>query len=361
MNKVKKTVDKDFTETSKGKAIKKNKKWTLLLVGDHGEIRYIRNFIGVMKTLLIALFIAISVAVFYIVIYKNAKNRNEELMSALNTARDQALSLKEEKALLLVRLVVTEEKNKAWTTEIKTGRKSEQVKSKKSKKEKSGKRKISAKQNKIFGSAKTASKKAKKKQTPAVVPEMILKIAVDNFSYSISTNNSIIKTKFKLTNKSLNLRSVAGHAFVMLKSNAMDKNKWFIFPQVAIINGKPAIVKKGRFFSISNYNIIKFSRKTPIENIESFNEAKVFVYGSNGTLLMEKIFPFSAKLNQTAVSPNTEPTPSIESVVKKDKDLPVQAEEEQKIIHAVENVAPQIVGKNKAEEVIQLVKPNIEK
>ncbi|MCD6185217.1 MAG: hypothetical protein J7K84_05430 [Deltaproteobacteria bacterium] len=77
MNKAKEIVNKNFTETSTGKAIKKNKKWTLLLVGDHGEIRHIRNFIGVIKTLLIVLIIAVSVAVFYIVTYKNAKNENE--------------------------------------------------------------------------------------------------------------------------------------------------------------------------------------------------------------------------------------------------------------------------------------------
>ena len=337
MNKAKKNVNKNFTETSTGKAIKKNKKWTLLLVGDHGEIRYIRNFIGVIKTLLIALIIVVSVAVFYIVTYKNAKNENEDLLAALNTAQDQALSLRKEKDLLLVRLVVTEEKNKALTTETKTGKKSNQVKSKKTK-------------------TSSVQKKAEKKQAPPLVPETRLKVAVDNFSYSISTNNSIIKTKFKLINKSLNSKSIAGHSFVMLTNNSMDKNKWFVFPQVAIIDGKPAIVKKGRFFSISNYNIIKFSRKTPIKNIESFNEAKVFVYSSNGVLLLEKKFPFSAKLNQTAVSLDTEQKPVIEPLVKQKKELPVKEEKEKKIIPAGENISPEMVGKNEADESIQKVR-----
>ena len=38
-------------------------------------------------------------------------------------------------------------------------------------------------------------------------------------------------------------------------------------------------------------------QKNPVENIESFNEAIVFVYASNGELLLEKVFPFSIKLN----------------------------------------------------------------
>ncbi|MCD6185923.1 MAG: hypothetical protein J7K84_09090, partial [Deltaproteobacteria bacterium] len=246
--------------------------------------------------------------------------------------------------------VVTEEKNKALTTETKTGKKSNQVKSKKTKR--------SSVQKKTSESEKTVQKKAEKKQPAAVVPETILKVAVDNFSCSISTNNSIIKTRFKLINKSLNSKSIAGHAFVMLKNNSMAKNKWFIFPQVAIIDGKPAIVKKGRFFSISNYNIIKFSRKTPIKNIESFNEAKVFVYDSNGVLLKEKVFPFSAKLNQTAVSLDTEQKPVIEPLVKQKKELPVKEEKEKKIIPDSENISPEIVGKNEADESIQKVKPN---
>lgn len=356
MNKPKEVVNKNFAETTPGKAIKQNKKWTLLLVGDHGEIRYIRNFIGVMMTLLIALIIAISIAVFYIVIYKSAKNENEELLSALNTARDQALSLRKEHDLLLVRLVVAEETNKALTTELKTGKKAKQGKSKRTKKEKFEKIKISSIQ-----------KKAAKKPAPAVVPKTIFKVAVDDFSCSISSNNSIMKIKFKLMNKSLKSRSVAGYTFVILSNNRIDKSKWFIFPQAELLGGKPAIIKKGRFFSISRYNIIKFNRKTPIENIESFNEARVFVYDVNGALLIEKIFPFSAKLNRTALPLNTEQTPAIEPVVKKKQKLPVQAEEEQKIKPAGENVSRKIVGnedettsrfsgKNVARESIRTVK-----
>ncbi|MBL0717261.1 MAG: hypothetical protein JJV89_04350 [Desulfosarcina sp.] len=351
MNKPKKILNKDFAETTPVKPLKQNKKWTLLLVGDHGEIKYIRNFIGVMMTLLIALIIAVSIAVFYIVIYKSAKNENEDLLSALNTARDQALSLRKEQDLLLVRLVVAEQKNKALTTELKIDKKGKQVKSKKIK--------ISSTQQKISKSVKTVQKKAIKKSAPAVVPEKKLKVAVDNFSCSISSNNSIIKIKFKLMNKSLKSRSATGYTFVILSNNRIDKNKWFIFPQAKLLDGKPAIIKKGRFFSISRYNIIKFNRKTPIENIESFNEAKVCVYDVNGNLLIKKIFPFSAKLNRTALPLNTEQTPAIEPVVKKKQKLPVQTEEEQKIRPADENVSQttsRFSGKNVARESIRTVK-----
>ena len=137
----------------------------------------------------------------------------------------------------------------------------------------------------------------------------------------------------------------------MLKNSKIDKNKWFIFPQVAILSGKPAQLKKGRFFSISRYNIIQFMQKVPAENIESFNEAIVFVYASNGDLLLEKVFPFSIKLNPAKAPLDIKPG------VKEDDQMPVQEGQAQKVFSADGNIQPEIVKTLDAEKSAQVTKP----
>ncbi|MBL0700151.1 MAG: hypothetical protein JJV92_04655 [Desulfosarcina sp.] len=268
--------NKNLTGANSTKTIKKNKKWTLLLVGNHGEIISVRNFIWVMSALLIALVIAVTAAVSIFFIYKNAENEAESLKSTFQAVQNQVLSLKEEKDLLMVRLVVAEEENKALTSKSKTE---------------------TPLQHKNKQSVKKIKKKHDIKSAITADKKVTFKMAIDNFAYSISADNRIIKTEFKLINKSSKSRAASGYTFVLLKNNKIDKNKWLISPQIALLSGKPVQFKKGRFFSISRYNIIKFRQKVPKENIESFNEAIVFVYASNGDLLLEKIFPFSIKLN----------------------------------------------------------------
>jgi uncharacterized protein YpmB len=276
MNNPQENSNKNLTGAKSTKTIKKNKKWTLLLVGDHGEIISVRNFIWVISALLIVLIIAVTVAVSIFFLYKKSKNEVETLESALQAAQNQILSLKEEKDLFMVRLVVAEKENKALIAKLET-------------------------ENPLQHHNKQSVKKIKKKpdlkSAVAVDKKVTFKMAVDNFAYSISDDNRTIKTEFKLINTSSKFGAASGYTFVLLKNNKIDQDKWLISPQVAILSGKPAQFKKGRFFLISRYNIIRFKQKVSKENIESFNEAIVFVYASNGDLLIEKVFPFSIKLN----------------------------------------------------------------
>ncbi len=346
MSNVQEMPDKNLKVTNPIKTKKKNKKWTLLLVGNYGEVISVKNFIGLMSAVLIALIVAVIAAVSFFFIYKNADNEAGSLRSAFKAAQNQVFSLKEEKDLLLVRLVVAEEENKVLKSKTKPVEKSKQTQNTALKKKTKTPLKHKNKQSK-----KNIKKKPDIKPAIAAEKKVIFKVAVDNFLYSISADNKIIKTQFKLINKNSKTRAASGYTFVLLKNREIDKNKWFIFPKVAILSGKPAQLKKGRFFSISRYNIIQFMQKVPAKNIESFNEAIVFVYASNGDLLLEKIFPFSIKLNpvkaQLAIKPG----------VKEADKMPVQEGQAQKVFSADGNIQPEIVKTLNAEKSAQVTKP----
>lgn len=123
MNQADKISNKYYKKNDFSKTKKKNNKWTLLFVGDNGKIITVRNFVRIIITVLIALIIAVSTAAFFIVGYNSFKNKNSNLLAALQIAQTKVLSLQKEKDLLMVRLVVAEEKNKSLTSKTKTVKK----------------------------------------------------------------------------------------------------------------------------------------------------------------------------------------------------------------------------------------------
>ncbi len=304
-----KTSDNNSAIADSVKTMKKKKKWTLLLIGNYGEIISVRNFIGLMTVVLIALLLAIAAAISFFILYKNTAAEAENLRSDLKKSQDQVLSQKEEKNLLMVNLVVAREENKALKSKVKQSKKN-------------------IKNKPAIQSATVAEKKT------------ISKVAVDNFLCSLSTNNRNIETKFKLINKSSKAGAVSGYTFVLLKNNKKDKKQWVILPRVAIPAGKPAQFKKGRFFSILRYTTIKFKQQIPAENIENFNEAVVFVYASNGDLMLEKVFSVSIKLKpakaSTAANPEVKTALPANGNIQTETVKPVSSEKSNQIIKSDE-------------------------
>ncbi len=331
-----KTSDNNSALADSVKTIKKKKKWTLLLIGNYGEIISVRNFIGLMTVVLIALLLAIAAAISFFILYKNTAAEAENLRSALKESQDQVLSQKEEKDLLMVNLVVAREENKALKSKVKQTKKNKTLRKADLQKEQTG---TSLKQQK-----KPSEKNIKNKPAiqPATVAEKktISKVAVDNFLCSLSTDNRNIETKFKLINKSSKAGAVSGYTFVLLKNNKKDKKQCVILPRVAIPAGKPAQFKKGRFFSILRYTTIKFKQQIPAEHIENFNEAVVFVYASNGDLMLEKVFSVSIKLKpakaSTAANPEVKTALPADGNIQTETVKPVSAEKSNQIIKSDE-------------------------
>ncbi|MEA3428028.1 MAG: hypothetical protein U9Q84_02165, partial [Thermodesulfobacteriota bacterium] len=99
---------------------------------------------------------------------------------------------------------------------------------------------------------------------------------------------------FKIVNTSQNAQRVSGHAFVMLKQIEADKKSWLTFPSVPLVSGKPALFKKGQYFSILRFKIMKFKTGN-VTDSEQFKTATVFVFSTTGELLLEKSFPVEIK------------------------------------------------------------------
>ncbi|MEA3428483.1 MAG: hypothetical protein U9Q84_04595, partial [Thermodesulfobacteriota bacterium] len=92
--------------------------WSILFLWDHGKIISIRRPKALLITLAIVLVVAIVSFFWLLIVSKNTIENNKNLSSALDISRQKVMSLRDEKDLLMVRLVVAESKVKNKDADI---------------------------------------------------------------------------------------------------------------------------------------------------------------------------------------------------------------------------------------------------
>ena len=107
-------IQRDLEKTLKAPAFSKSKKrsipWTLLFVGDNGNIVRVQNFKFLVIAWISALFISTTAAAGLYYLYQDNTQEIDSLKQVLNSSREKARSLRDEKDILMARLVVAESK-----------------------------------------------------------------------------------------------------------------------------------------------------------------------------------------------------------------------------------------------------------
>ncbi|MDO9566403.1 MAG: hypothetical protein Q7J15_06660 [Candidatus Desulfaltia sp.] len=259
------------------KLSKKAGSWSVLFLGDYGQIisKRISQRLGI--TLAIVLVIAIVSFSWLLIIFKSTREDNKNLSNALDISHKEVVSLRDEKDLLVVRLVVAESKIKNRDTDISPDSNSF-VKTADSKA--------------IDKTASLPDKKQVEEKIDLAGPEKIRRIAMEDFSFLFERDTATLNVQFKITTK--NNQPVSGHVFVILKQNEDDQSSWLTFPYVSLVSGKPAEFKKGQYFSISRFRVIEFKTRNESDP-KRFKTATVFVFTKTGELLFEKSLPVEIK------------------------------------------------------------------
>ena len=94
-------------------ASKRKQQWTVLFVGEHGEVRRIHRFRAWVIFFGLLLTAAVATAVGLYVIYQTPQKENRQLRAELTMVREQLNRLASEKDLLLARLVLMESRIEA--------------------------------------------------------------------------------------------------------------------------------------------------------------------------------------------------------------------------------------------------------
>ena len=273
--------------------------WILLAIHERGKIISIGRLKGLIVALVLTLVIVVVSVSSVLIIVKSASKENKGLRNALDVSKKQVAALRDEKDLLMVRLVLAESRVEARTdagTDAGTDDRPADSKEKQ-KDETSGglpdngsSIETRPDQADVDKTVLLTGEKQPKEETASAIPPKLPGASIEDFVVLFEPGSNMLKVQFKIINRSPNSQAVSGHAFVILQDDEIDEDRWLIFPRVTPASGKPLLYKKGQYFSIYRFKTVNFKAQNETEP-KRFTNALVLIYNTIGDLLLEKSYP----------------------------------------------------------------------
>jgi hypothetical protein len=98
-----------------------------------------------------------------------------------------------------------------------------------------------------------------------------------------------LSVKFRLVKILPDRNQLKGYLFMIAANNETDPPQLWTHPRAALKNGEPINYKRGQFFKVRNYRIIRGKNFLEPET-ETPSLLKILVYDKSGELLLEKEF-----------------------------------------------------------------------
>ena len=271
-----------------------DRRWTLLFIGDHGNVIALKRLKAIIMAAAFIFFSTICAGIILFFANHDTIAKNKELQEFLEKSKAQIETLRHEKEVLMARLVIAESKAK---NNIAEGRKNQgeidstnptEPKPQSVLKESGVKKEPLAKEEQKNPPVATVMQpKPLAVETDKAAP--VLSVAVEDFSISSEPNSENLNAQFKIKNTSAQSQPISGHAVVVLKGDDLPKQEWLVMPAVDMIGDIPS-GNRGKTFSIQRFRTMNFPFKTP-DHYDAFETAVVYVFLKSGELLLEEDFP----------------------------------------------------------------------
>lgn len=308
MEDISRDVSKELAHYKVQKRPRESGHWALLFVGDQGEVITIRKFKGLLLLAVFLMVVGVSAAASIYMLYQEPFKENRRLAAELAKRAGQVRSLGEERDLLLTRLGIAESKLKKAKGPDPAIVPAEPEASRPVAPE-------SVEQPPPTAPAGVPEiENARTQLMPPMKPEASLptltaseaapemKVDVRDFKVSHDPVQKLLNIQFRLKNVNVDAGAVSGRTFVVLKNDRHGAEDILAFPRrVTLVDGKPGQIRRGRYFSISRFNIVKFKDAYDAPP-KPFNRATVFVYSGAGDLLLEKRFLIENPFKETAAA-----------------------------------------------------------
>ena len=264
-----------------------DRRWTLLFIGDHGNVITLKHFKAIV-TVMGSLFVL--AVVFAIVLFfqnQGVLKQNKDLQKSFTDSRKQIEKLRHEKEILMARLVRAEAKTKENVAEERQIPQEKKV------------AQPTATPPQVASKPKPVKTVEKKSAVPQAAPpkpapaetdeaEPVISVAVENFKVSRESGNKNLNAQFKIKNTSTAPQRAAGRIVVVLKGDDLQVDQWLVMPAVALAGDKPS-GKRGKSFSIQRFLTMNLTSKAP-HYADQFQSAAVYVFTNTGELLLERDF-----------------------------------------------------------------------
>lgn len=263
---------------------RKEKSWTILVVGDKERIRSFeitKAFIVVPLVIVLGLVIGILAAWWF---HSGGQTPHQtELTYKLKSTQNTLKTIKQENSNLMARVQdlegqLTLAQQNQNTLEIIRQENSN----------------LRARVQTLKGQLASAEKKLKNTMTATPSPptgtalDKPYMVAIENLQTSFDRINNTCNFNFILKNKKEDNVTISGRSFVVLKPDSADSESWRVHPMKTILkNGRPQNFRRGERFSIARFKTIKGKiRKIPIQN--SYDSITVFIFSNDGALILEE-------------------------------------------------------------------------
>jgi uncharacterized coiled-coil protein SlyX len=280
-------INSEYRHEQDDRPAKRDRYWSVMLVGDHGRIIPFRRFKGIAISVVGGLVLAVLVIIGLSIAYMLQAKTIDELKASVEESTRQITKLRDEKDLLLAKVVVTNkapilEKKSETPTSDDTGEKED----------KNITAKVAPKPEK---QAATAAPKPSPEPKPAPkkkpTPPVQLGADIRRFNIKYQSPQNLLRCDFRIYNTSKPKRALAGRSVVVFKNMDEPPIKWLAVPRVQLTDGVPN-GNRGKSFKINNYRTMTFKAygmKPPVR----FNAASIYVYTSEGKLLLNREIPIN--------------------------------------------------------------------
>lgn len=296
---------------SNRKRAKRDRSWSLLMVGDHGQIIPFRRVKGIAIALTTLATLAILAAVGLGFWAGWLRVQNAGLQTELKTVQENARHLKDEKDLLMARVVILETQTQKDAPVAKPAKEAPEVTVADALAETQPAEKPPAAVEKSTKAAASAPKRTQKTPSapaPAAATRASntiqvppTRVAVSAFIADHRPRNNALSVRFQIKNAGPRGRKISGRCVLVLKNAVKSDMEWVSVPHVSLIGGRPN-GKQGRTFKIANFMTMKMQTQRVPDNF-AFETGTLYVFDNAGKQLLEKEVPVQLSYRKPAPKP----------------------------------------------------------
>ncbi|MDJ0784978.1 MAG: hypothetical protein QNJ22_23630 [Desulfosarcinaceae bacterium] len=287
------------------------------MVGDHGQIIPFRRVKGIAIALITVATLAVLAAVGLGLWGGWLRVQNAGLQSDLAASREVVRKLKDEKDLLMAKVVILESQTRQPTAAAKANRdrpRGATAPPDEKPAAETTRAQIPAPTESQAASAAaaptTASAARAEETAPPTPPPARAKapssppplVSVNAFIADHSPRRNILAARFQIKNTGARGRKIAGRCVLVMKNEAESDTPWVSVPHVSLISGRPN-GKQGRNFRIANYMTLKMQTNRLPDNF-AFDTGTLYVYDEGGNQLLEKEVPVQLSYRKPAPKPS---------------------------------------------------------
>lgn len=273
---------------------RKNRRWTLLLVGDSGRVVRIRRVRGWL-TLVIALpVIALAVVAGGYLRSEKRPNQYRQTLEEVARLKDELRLLKEKHARPAAQPVAggTETGALPRGGPKDLGRSAGESKPADAGPQAQGPV-AAAEADEAAADAEAYAQTGSDDQDGGVVAPPSV-VDVRDLSLALDADSGLVQVQFKIFNRQENGQPFSGYAFVVLKPEGSGSDRWLVFPDTLFNDEGPGSFESGYDFSISNYMTIVFDARH-LGTDKIFQAATVLVYDISGRLVLSSDFDLTTR------------------------------------------------------------------